>query len=352
MSVIGPTAALRRWRADGARTVIERSRAALYQCYWSDAARVLGADVTAFDDGSLDISLGDRTTTVWGSYVKVDDPVSVQLALRKPSARARLDRAGIGTSDQLVCGPGQLRNAQDFLHRLGRCTVKPASSGRGLGVTCGITTSGELALAMSFALRWDSAVVVERHLTGSEYRLLILDGDVISTVRRTPPLVTGDGTSTVHDLITAENARRFADPAGQGLYPITIDLDLVFTLARSGMSLGSVPAASQRVAVKTAVNENGPMSNELVRAPAAIEQLAVEAAHAIQLRYAAVEVIAEEPSQEASRERVSSTIVEINATPGLHYHYQVSNPAFEPSVAQILLCRFLGGPPRRTIGQG
>jgi len=348
LSVAGTSAFQSRWRGQATEGRLDSARSELYRSYWLAAAQALGADVTTAPDGSLDIFLGSRRTTVWDSSVELDDPVSIRLALNKPTARARLAASSVATAEQLVCTQHQLHQAQSFLESVGRCTVKPAGAGRGSGVTCGVTTPRDLALAFAFALRWGNSVVLERHISGSEYRLLVLDNRVVSVVRRRPPSVTGDGSATVGQLVKAENARRIRAPDRHGLYPITIDLDLVFTLRRSGLSLRSVLGHGEHAVVKTAVNENGPADNELVVPSIPLRRAAVAAAQAVHLRYAAVEVITTDECHEL--EESGGAVIEVNGTPGLHFHYQVINPKEHESVAVVVLSRLLGvdsPPPRR-----
>jgi cyanophycin synthetase len=340
LSVAGPVAFQTRWRGQATEGRLDAARSELYRSYWLAAAEMLGADVSTTGDGPLDISLEGRRTTVWEFLVQLDDPVSVRLALNKPTARARLAASHVPTPEQLVCEQHEFNRAQRFLETVGACTVKPAGTGRGSGVTCGVTTPRDLALAFAFALRWGNVVVLERHISGSEYRMLVLDGEVVSVVRRCPPSVLGDGSSTVGQLVAAENKRRAAAPDRHGLYPITIDLDMIFTLRRAGLSLRSILGDGQHAVVKTAVNENGPHDNEIVAPSAILERAAVSAARAVHLRYAAVEIITPDPNQEF--EVSGGAVIEVNGTPGLHYHYQVSNPEGHDPVAVVVLSRLLG----------
>lgn len=340
LSVAGPAAFRTRWRIQATEGRLDAARSELYRSYWLAAAQTLGADVCTNSDGSLDISLDGHRTTVWDSSVELDDPVSLRLALNKPTTQARLAASQVPTPEQLVCEQHEFDRARRFLETNGDCTVKPAGAGRGSGVTCGVKTPRDLALAFAFALRWGTLVVIERHISGSEYRMLVLDGKVVSVVRRGPPSVLGDGASTVGQLVVADNTRRVTAPDQHGLYPITIDLDMILTLRRAGLTLRSVLADQQHAVVKTAVNENGPGDNEIVVPSAHLEQAAVSAARAVHLRYAAVEIIT--PNDNQGFDLSNGAVIEVNGAPGLHFHYQVSNPKGRDAVAVVVLRRLLG----------
>lgn len=310
---LGPRDYRQRWSAGAPLSGTPAGRSALYGRYWREAADLVGAHVEDLGDGLLRLSRGGASTLVWDSLVKLDDPLVLRLAGDKPAARALLRAAGLQVADQRVFGPGDLAGAQAHLAAVGVAVVKPARSGGGNGVTCGVRTPDEMAAAFAVALRASEQVLVEELSTGAEHRLLVLDGRVVSALRRRPPSVVGDGRRTLAQLVGAENARRRAD-AGVGLYPLSVDLDMVFTLRRGGRSLRDVPAAGERVQVKTAVNENGPADNDVVVPPASLARTARLAAAALGTSLAAVELIGD-------------VVVEVNTTPGLHYHYQAHHLA-------------------------
>jgi cyanophycin synthetase len=59
------------------------------------------------------------------------------------------------------------------------------------------------------------------------------------------------------------------------------------------------------------------------------------AAKAVGLRLASLEVVTSDLEQPLAQS--GGVIVEVNATPGLHYHYQVANPAQAVAVAIPIL---------------
>ena len=100
---------------------------------------------------------------------------------------------------------------------------------------------------------------------GEFYRLLFLDGELLDVIRRRPPRVTGDGRSTVEELIAAENARRVDRRHQALLWPLRIDLECILTLQAQDLTLSSVLAEGQTVPVKTVISQNTIGDNETVR---------------------------------------------------------------------------------------
>jgi D-alanine-D-alanine ligase-like ATP-grasp enzyme len=292
---------------------------------WRDAAAAVGASVQPVADGFLRIERDGRRTMVWENLVALDDPVTLKLAGTKPVTHLLLGAAGVPVPDHVEVTAGRLDDAVPLLDA-GPCVVKPArSTGRGTGVTCGVRTVEQLERAALRASRWDERLLVERQLDGDEYRVTVLDGRALGAVRRRAPSVVGDGRTSVGDLIVAENRRR-ADAGGElGLWPIRIDLDCVFALEHAGLALTSVPAADQRVEVKSAVNENGVADNETVEpVPPCVAAAAVAAARAVGARLAAVDIVTADPDRPLAD---VGAVVEVNTTPGFLYHHHVADRA-------------------------
>jgi cyanophycin synthetase len=183
---------------------------------------------------------------------------------------------------------------------------------------------------------------VEPQVPGSVYRLLFLDGELLDVVRRDPPHVTGDGSSTVRELILAENQRRLAARGDLGLQPITATLDGAYALAGQGLGLGSVPAAATRVRVRNVTNQSGPSDSHTISEPLA-DELVREARSSVQalgLRLAGVDVITSDLNRPLAE--TGGALIEVNGGPGLHHHYLVSDPSRAVHVCDPVLRRALG----------
>ena len=99
----------------------------------------------------------------------------------------------------------ELELAAKFLDGTDRpCVIKPAcGTGGGVGVVTGIRTRWQLAMASWNAARWGDHPIIEEQVDGDNYRLLYLDGKLVDVVKREPPTVIADGTSTVRELLGA-----------------------------------------------------------------------------------------------------------------------------------------------------
>lgn len=334
----------RRRRGHDARlaTFTSDGRRPGYQRLWSDAARELGAQMVDLSGGFLEFRSGAARTRVWNHWVPLEDIVTLRLADDKARAHRLLTAAGLPVPEHATFVATELAPALAFLARSsGACVVKPVDSAGGSGTTAGVRTPSQLRRARMRAGRRHGRLLIESQVPGAVYRLLFLDGELIGAIRRLAPTVVGDGSATVAALIDAENERRYADADGARPWLLRVDLDAVLALENAGLTLSSVPDRDARVAIKTAVSQNAPQDNETVTGELS-EALVADAARAaavIGVRLAGVDVITTDPG--SSLTSGAGVVLEVNATPGLHYHYDVRDRDGADRVMVAILARLL-----------
>lgn len=347
LAALGPRCAAEHRRQVRARARLGDARVDdIYAWIWRDAAAEVGAEVTERSLGSLELSRGGHATPVARQVTTLDEPLAVERSRDRAAVQRRLREVGLPVPEYLELVPSDVRRALAFLARTDApCVVKPgAGTGAGYGITCGVRGGGDLARAALEAFRYAPRLLLERQAPGAMYRILVLDGEVIATVRRDPPHVTGDGSSTIGRLVAEENRRRLDAGGYAGLSPLRLDLDCLFTLKAAGLGVRTVPGAGERVAIKTSSSDSGPPDNEPQEAVGAeLAREAVAAARAAGLRLAGVDVVTPDPTR--GLRTAGGALVEVNATPGLHHHYLVRDPRQAQRVAVTVLRRLLG-PPR------
>jgi cyanophycin synthetase len=252
----------------------------------------------------------------------LDDPVTLAIAGKKPLVHALLSAKGIPVPTHLEFTIKEIDNAIDFMQRKGRaCVVKPANGSSGRGVTTGITTKSDLVNAVCHAAAFGRELLIEAQSGGEIYRLLYLDGVLLDAIKRNPPHVVGDGKSTIRQLVDHANAQRVSDTKNVGEALLPIDLEMRITLRRQGLFLSSVPKEGQWVTLKRVVNGNAGGENESALrliGPALIQDGA-SAAAALGIRLAGVDICANDVWN--SLTTTGGVVLEVNTTPGYHYHY-------------------------------
>lgn len=310
---------------------------------WAGAATEIGAAISGDWDSGFGLHLGAAAARVDGWETHLDPPEAVQAALDKPLALARLARAGVPVPDQFSFSRREVGRVAARLQREGgRWVLKPRAGDSGVGVTCGIERPADLVRAFVAAAPLGPALVLERQVTGAVYRFLILDGELLDVVRRDPTSVEGDGESTIRDLIKSENYARLDAAGGRGNQLVQPDHDCLLALRSQGLSLASIPPAGIRRRVKHSNGDGGRPDTHSVPVSSISPELvddATQAVAAVGLRLAGVDVVT--PDLSKGLAEAGGTIVDVNAPPGLHYHYLTANPDQTSDVAARIMLRLL-----------
>lgn len=210
--------------------------------------------------------------------------------------------------------------------------VKPNSGTQGIGVAL-VHTKKEFYRAMRAVFGGDRVALVQRPYAGRDYRIVILDGDVISAYERIPLSVIGDGRSTIRRLI-ARKQREFAR-TGRDTRIKPEDPRIRAKLAHAGLSLDSAPARGARVFLLDNANlsSGGDAIDVTGNIHPAWKKLAADLTREMGLRLCGVDVLTEKPLDQKPRRFV---VLEINAAPGLD-HYVKTGPAQRKIVEKLYL---------------
>ena len=83
--------------------------------------------------------------------------------------------------------------------------IKPVNGNHGRGITTDINSMEEALIAFKEAKEISRLVIVEKFITGEDYRLLVINHKLVAAAKRTPAHVIGDGKSTVQELVDEVN---------------------------------------------------------------------------------------------------------------------------------------------------
>lgn len=243
---------------------------------------------------------------------------AVELVQDKEYTKSLLSRAGIPVPEGKV-----VRSAAEavaVLRDLGaRLVVKPLTGRQGNGVCIGIETAEEMQHAYNEAGSFSPSVLVERLLTGRNYRLLVVNYKLIAAAERTPCKVIGDGSHTINELIDLENNNPLR---GEGhekpLTKIKVDHSVIQHLKRIGVTTKYVPAKNEEVTLSERVNLSaGATARDVTdEVHPSIKSMCERAARLAGLDICGVDLITED----ISRPLKNGGILELNAGPGLRMH--------------------------------
>jgi cyanophycin synthetase len=318
------------------------------------AAHELRIPWTNLTGNVYQVGQGARSRWIDSSFTDHTPVISSNLARNKLAAADLLRQAG------LPAPPHEL--ARDAAHavriaeRLGwPVVVKPADKDGGVGVAAGLRDPGGVERAYQAARKLSKAVLVEKHVEGRDYRLVVLDGALVWALERVPGGVTGDGSRSVRELVDALNADpRRAKRADAPLKPLAFDDEAQEMLAERGMDAASVPESGAFVRLRRAANvaSGGTPVGVFERVHPANRALAERAARLLRLDLAGIDLLV--PDIARPWHETGGAICEVNAQPTIgsttsaHLYGQILRHMLNGD-GRIPLAMVAGAPPHSPI---
>lgn len=223
--------------------------------------------------------------------------------------------------------------AYAYAQRLGfPVIVKPNSGSQGSGVAL-VHNKQEFYRAMRAIFRQDRVALVQEPVHGRDYRIVVLDKEVISAYERIALNIAGDGKSTVLKLLK-EKQGEFIE-LGRDTQIRLKDPRMEEKLRRQKLSFTSVLKKGERVALLD--NANLSTGGDSVDVTSAMHQsfkdLAVRLTADMGLRLCGVDLMVD---GDITQEADAYSILEINSAPGLD-HYAKSGAAQKKIVEDLYL---------------
>lgn len=125
--------------------------------------------------------------------------------------------------------------------------IKPNVSGFSRGSYFPITNYKELYKALLLAKIWWPTTVIEQYLEGKNYRVVVIEGEIMSAIERFPPTVVGNGKDSIRALAKTENAIREEMGLFPTIYPIKETEQTISHLAKQGLTFDSVPEENEKI---------------------------------------------------------------------------------------------------------
>ena len=289
------------------------------------AAVTRGIPVRRLTSGSLvQFGWGSRQRRIQAAETDRSSAIAEAIAQDKELTKKLLNAAGVP-----VPNGRPVADAEDAWKAAceigGPVVVKPRDGRQGKGVAVNLATREQVLAGYAAAAEVSSAIMVERYMTGHDYRLLVIGDRLVAAARRDPPLVIGDGTRTVRQLVDQVNSDpRRSDGHATSLTKIRFDDIAVARLAEQNYTADSVPPKGARVILRNNANlsTGGTATDVTDDVHPEMAASAVAAAQMIGLDICGIDVVCDsvlKPLQEQG-----GGIVEVNAAPGLRMHLSPS----------------------------
>ena len=268
---------------------------------------------------------GGRTSYFHGGMLDLNPLGSSELAADKDFSAHFLQRAGYPVIEGRPFysrkfgrsfGPDQdIDAAYRYARSLGwPVVVKPNSRSQGRDVAK-VSTRKDLYRAARTIMRRNGVLLVQRFVSGRDYRLVVLDDAVISAYERLPITVVGDGRATIRRLFVRKQ-REFVR-TGRDTVLDADDLELALHLREQRLTWDSVLAKGRVAPLRSNANlsSGGDAVEALDTIHSGFVKLAVAITAEMGLRLCGVDLLLRTGS--LADPPADYVIIEINAAPGL-----------------------------------
>lgn len=246
--------------------------------------------------------------------------IAVDIACNKEETKRMLQAASVPVASGGICSDEEELRA--IIDKIGFPIVtKPLDGNHGKGASINLTSMEQALEGLEHAKKYSRRVIVEKFITGYDFRVLVINNKVVAAAKRVPAHVQGTGNDTIQQLIDAENL----DPRrGYGhekvLTEIAVDRDTTDLLEKKGYTLDTIAPLGEIVYLKSTANlSTGGTSVDVtdMMHPENIF-LAERISRVIGLDICGIDIMAENLTQPLKEN--GGVIIEVNAAPGFRMH--------------------------------
>ncbi|MAP55606.1 cyanophycin synthetase [Altibacter sp.] len=266
------------------------------------------------------LGYGANQKRIQATVTSETSSIGVEIACDKEDTKYLLEQAEVEVPrGDIISRESSLKEACNYVGY--PLVIKPIDGNHGRGITVDIRTYEEAVVAFHAAKEVSHRVIVEKFITGEDYRLLVINNVLVAAAKRTPAHVIGDGKSTVKELVDKVNE----DPRrGYGhenvLTMITIN-DLTKTIIKdAGYTVDSVIPEGERLVLKDTANlSTGGTAEDVtdIVHPANVS-MAERISKIIDLDICGIDIMTTDISKPLSD--TGGAILEVNAGPGFRMH--------------------------------
>ncbi len=246
--------------------------------------------------------------------------IAVDIACNKEITKKMLQDAAIPVPS------GDLVTDTDGLERVIRkigfpLVLKPLDGNHGRGQTINVQDWETAKEGLVYAQTISHKVIVERYVTGFDYRVLVINHKMVAAARRVPAHIVGDGLATIQELIDLENQNpRRGYGHENALTEINVDKDTVELLGKLEYTLETIPQKGETVYLKSTANLSTGGTSIDVTDMVHPENITMceRISKIIGLDVCGIDIMAENLTQPLKES--GGVILEVNAAPGFRMH--------------------------------
>jgi cyanophycin synthetase len=266
------------------------------------------------------LGYGTNQKRIQATVTSQTSSIAVDLASDKEDTKYLLEQAEIPVpKGEIIRTQAGLEDAVKYVGY--PLVIKPINGNHGRGITANIENWDDAVTALAAAKEVSRSVIVERFINGDDYRLLVINYKLVAAAKRTPAGVTGNGKSTIQELIDEVNA----DPRrGYGhekvLTQITVDAMTTGILKQHGRTLKTVLPEGEWIKLKDTANlSTGGTSTDVTDIVHPYNVFMAERiARIVGLDICGIDVMTSDISTPLPETK--GAVLEVNAGPGFRMH--------------------------------
>lgn len=268
----------------------------------------------------VQLGYGVNQHRIQATIASTTSSIAVALACDKEETKNLLEASEIPVPKGRIVYNEQA--VRDAISSIGfPMVIKPVDGNHGKGATINITNEADALVGFEAAQKYSRGVIVEKFITGFDFRVLVINYKFVAAALRTPAAVTGDGKQTLQQLIDEVNA----DPRrGYGhekvLTSIKIDGHTMAILERKGYTLETVLPEGEDLWLKTTANlsTGGTATDVTDYVHPSNVFMCERIARIIGLDICGIDIMAQDLSTPIVDN--GGSILEVNAAPGFRMH--------------------------------
>ncbi|MEI6950405.1 cyanophycin synthetase [Paraflavisolibacter sp. H34] len=271
-------------------------------------------------DSLVQLGYGKKQQRIQATLAGTTSSIGVDLAGNKGETKKLLTSAHIPVARGEVTE--EVEKLEGIIEALGfPLVVKPLDGNHGKGATINITTVEDARAAFDRAKQISEKILIEKFIPGSDFRVLLVNYQLVAAARRTPASVTGDGRHTVRQLVEAVNSDpRRGDDHENVLTRIKLDEVALGLLRKKNYTPDTVLPQGEWLCLQPTANlSTGGTATDVTDGVHPRNRLLFErAARTIGLDICGIDIIA--PDLETPLDENGGVVLEVNAAPGFRMH--------------------------------
>ncbi|MCI6189206.1 MAG: cyanophycin synthetase [Clostridium sp.] len=295
------------------------------------------------DSGFYQIGYGKQGRMIEATIGANTSCISTDIASDKMLTKELLIQQNIPVADG-----AKIYNAISLLkegERIGYpLVIKPRFGSKGNGVALNLKSDKELIKAYNYLKDIHNELMIERYIEGNDYRVCVVNYNVVAVSLRIPPFIIGDGKNNIKNLIRMLNSdsKRGYDHE-KPLTKIKIDESLLKFLEKQNMNLLTIPEKGEKIKLRENANlSTGGIAIDCTdKISEENKKICIRAAQTIGLDICGIDIKTTDIEKSLHENGV---IMEINAAPGIRMHHYPTEGKVRDVGEAILKLQYNGFP--------